>query len=46
MNAYLHKGLTRFQEVLFTLRFSSLLEPVDDRLVRHAILVVQHLGAY
>jgi hypothetical protein len=43
IHSYLDKWFARFEEVLFTLWLGSLLEPVDYRLVRYAIFVVQNL---
>ena len=43
MERYLHQALGGFEEVLATLRLGTLLVPVDDRLIRYAILVVQDL---
>lgn len=40
---YLHEGLRSVEEVLPTLRLGAFLVPVDDRLVRDTILVVQNL---
>jgi hypothetical protein len=40
---YLHQALRSLEEVLATLRLRPLLVPVDDRLIGHAILVVQDL---
>ena len=40
---YLHQAFGSFEEVLATLRLRALLMPVDDRLIRHAILVIQDL---
>jgi hypothetical protein len=43
MERYLHQALGGFEEVLATLRLGALLVPVDDRLIRYAVLVVQDL---
>jgi hypothetical protein len=40
---YLHQALGSLKEVLATLRLGALLMPVDDCLIRHAVLVIQDL---
>ena len=40
---YLHQAFGSLKEVLPTLRLRALLMPVDDCLIRHAVLVVQDL---
>ena len=42
---YLHQALCGREEVLATLGLRAFLVPIYDRLVRHAILVVQDLRA-
>jgi hypothetical protein len=40
---YLHQAFGGLEEVLATLRLRALLMPVDDCLIRHAVLVIQDL---
>ena len=41
--SYLHQALGSLEEMLATLRLGALLMPVDDCLIRHAVLVIQDL---
>lgn len=41
---HIHKRLSSRKEMLTTLRLTALRVPIQDRLVRQAVFIVQYLG--
>lgn len=46
MFTYLNEGFCAFKEMLAPLGFRTFLVPIDNRLIREAVLVVQDLIRY